>query len=186
MQDNEKIIYTPRTGEEMKKAVYGHPPIYLYSELCDLFRGQIAAHMLAKIFRYSNKIIILVQDPLKMNSGHWISLSAYPKRKEIYFFSSYGGKPDEEKNRWISFSNLLRSGQLDNPLNDALKQMLLLGWDIHYSEFPFQVEGDNTATCGIWTAAFLNSDLNPEQFYAFTKQHHLTPIDYYKAYFVKE
>lgn len=163
--DREKnIIYSPRTGSEMEKATLNRTPVYRYSELCELGKKHGAERMLSHMFKRSNDNIILLQDPDDMNSGHWISVSRKPRRKEIYFFSTYGGKPDVEKIQWISEDDLRESGQFMNIFNDGLRNLQKHGWEIHYNDFPFQKSGDNTAVCGIYTAAFLRSGLNPEQF----------------------
>ena len=91
------IVYEPRSGEEMADATMNKVPIYKYSELCQMCKGRDPVFMLSKMFGRSNDNIILLQDPKDMNSGHWISVSRNLPRKEIYFFSTYGGKPDVEK-----------------------------------------------------------------------------------------
>lgn len=158
------IIFKPRTDDELKSATDHKVPVYTYSDLCELSAKHGARTMLAQMFKRANQNIILLQDPSDMNSGHWISVSRNPKRKEIYFFSTYGGKPDCEKVRWINDDDLRESGQLDNIFNEGLRECQQHGWQIHYNDFPYQQEGDHTSTCGIYTVAFLNSGLNPDQF----------------------
>lgn len=180
------VLKTPRTGEEVSKAVVGRCPVYLYSDLVRCMKEKGAFRTLKWLFHISPKMIILLQDPKKMNSGHWVSLSINPRLNTIYFFSSYGGKPDVEKNEWVSNDDLIRSNQDGNILNDGLKEFAKLGWEVHYNEFPYQIVGDKTATCGIWCVAFLNSDMNPTEFGVFNKLHNLSAIDYFDAYFKKE
>ena len=176
------IIYRPRTGEERASAVPG-ASIHLYSQLCDnVARGGIR-RILSQMFKKGRKHIILLQDPDNMTSGHWMGLSIYPERREIYFFSSYGGKPDFEKRKWIPEDSLVQSHQNTDLFNDGLKEMMQDGWTVHYSQYRYQQEGDKTASCGVWTAAFLNSDLNPDDFWRYTTAYKLTPVEYYRAYF---
>ena len=158
------IVYKPRSGEEMTAATLHKAPVYEYSELCELAKNSDPARLLSHMFRRSNSNIILLQDPQNMNSGHWISVSRNPKRKQIYFFSTYGGKPDVEKIKWISEDDLRESGQFQNIFNDGLRECQKHGWEIHYNDFPFQKEGDHTAVCGIYTAAFLRSGKTPDEF----------------------
>ena len=179
---NDEIIYKPRTGDEMKMAT-NHAPIYLYSELCKQTQRLGIRRVLSNMFKKSKHNIILLQDPHKMNSGHWMSLSINPKKKEIYYFSTYGGKPDVEKNAWLSEDELLDSNQNTNIFNDGLKDLQKNGWTIHYNDHPYQKPGDGTATCGIYTAAFIRSGMNPDEFYIFNKRNGVTAVDYYKAYF---
>lgn len=158
------IIYKPRDGEEMEHAAANTAPIYKYSDLVELAEKHGSNRLLAMMFKRANNNIILLQDPSNMDSGHWISVSRNPKKKEIYFFSTYGGKPDVEKNKWINEDDLIESGQLLNIFNDGLRSAQEHGWEIHYNDYPYQKEGDKTAVCGIYTAAFLRSGLNPDEF----------------------
>lgn len=179
-----KAYYNPRSGKEIQKAVRGGCGLYLYSDLCDMMKKKGAVPTLEWMFLKHLKNVILLQDPKDMNTGHWTSLSLDPKRHAIYFFSSYGGKPDAEKNEWISPSGRVISRQDVNLFNDGLRDLLkYYHWQIHYNEVPYQIDGDNSATCGIWCTAFLNSNLNPTEFYRYSKDNRLTFFDYYLAYF---
>ena len=164
------ILFKPRDGEEMEYATLHKVPIYKYSELCELAKKHGATALLSRIFKKSNQNIILLQDPSNMNSGHWISVSRNPKRKQMYFFSTYGGKPDVEKIKWMNEDDLRESNQLINIFNDGLRECQNHGWEIYYNDFPYQKEGDNTAVCGIYTAAFLRSGQNPDEFEEETKK----------------
>lgn len=179
-----QILYCPRSGDEIQRAAYGSPPIYLYSTLCEeMKKTGNPVEVLENMFSKSLKNFILIQNPKRMNNGHWCSLSMNPYTREIYFFSSYGGRPDEEKNQWISRQGRILSGQDANLLNDGLKQMMKRGWTIHFNQYPYQVKGDKTATCGIWTVAFLNSNMNPDDFFQHCAKYNISAIDFYKQYF---
>ena len=186
---NDPVYLKPRNGKEMMYAIKegngrgGPIPICMYSDICRNVEKYGAVRTLQLLNKMGERVLILLQDPLNMRTGHWMSLSFYPLDKTIYFFSSYGGKPDEEKNRWIDVAARFSSGQARNALNDGLKELHKLGWTIHYNDYPFQKEGDNSATCGIWTAAFLNLGLNPDDFYKYVKKSHLTYKDFYNAFF---
>lgn len=176
------IIYKPRDGEEMERATLNRVPVYKYSDLCAMAEKTSPSQMLAHMFKRSNDNIILLQDPARMDSGHWISVSRNPRKKEIYFFSTYGGKPDTEKIRWMSDDDLKESGQKINIFNDGLRECQNHGWEIHYNDYPYQKEGDKTAVCGIYTAAFLRGGKNPDEFKAETlslARRHINPAVYY-------
>ena len=181
------IMYKPRTGDEMEAALDHKVPIHLYSDLAQLCERHTPIQVLANMFKRSNKHIILLQDPDKMESGHWISVSKNPRKKEMYFFSTYGGKPDVEKIKWISEEDRRRSNQLINVLNDGLEECQKHGWEIHYNDYPYQVEGDKSATCGIYTVAFLQSGKNPDEFREETlkiQDKGINPaVFYFKKYF---
>lgn len=176
------IYFNPRTGEEVSKSC-DDAPIYVYSELEKKMKKYGATNVLIEMMRRSRENFILIQDPDDMRSGHWTGLEFKPEEKEIYFFSSYGGKPDEEKNKWIPRKDRVESGQELNVLNDGLKCFAQNGWTVHYSQYKYQKPDDGTATCGIWTSAFMNSGLNPDEFNRVTKRQRLTPRDYYYAFF---
>lgn len=183
------IYSTPRTGDEMQRAIIPAEdgrtiPIHKYSEICQMMGEFGPMKTIKELYRRGGeKHLILLQNPENMNSGHWISLTILPRSHRIFFFSSYGGKPDEEKNRWLDRMARIASGQDRNPLNDGLKELHNRGWAIHYNDFPYQIEGDGSATCGIWTAAFLNMNLTPDEFEYFTRRHKLTYNEYYNAFF---
>lgn len=179
------FIYKPRTGDEMRKAT-GGLRVHVYSDICEEMKHNDPVGVLMKACFPFNKCVILLQDPKNMTSGHWTGLEFNPSKKEAYFFSSYGGKPDEEKNRWIDIDGRIKSNQEANPINNALKKLCERGWEIYYNDVPYQVEGDRTATCGIWVAAFLNSGLDPDEF---ARQNDMMERDvfyYYKKYFKNE
>ena len=182
---NDDILFTPRSGEEMMKAVPG-ARLIMYSNLCRMVKQQGIARVIGRLLKESDKYIVLLQHPKNSKTGHWLGLKILPKSKEIYFFNSYSGMPDAKKHEWLSEEHLLASGQDIDVFNDGLKYMAEQGWKIHYNDRPYQIEGDKTATCGIWTAGFLNSELDPDQFYFFNNFYRLTPQDYYFAYFTKK
>lgn len=163
-QREHDIVYEPRSGTDMEKATLKRVPIHLYSKLCEMARKHGSRALLSHMFKQANSHIILLQDPNDMNSGHWISVTMNPKNKEIYFFSTYGGKPDVEKLEWMNDDDLQESGQDINIFNDGLKDMQEHGWEIHYNDYPYQKPNDKTAVCGIYTAAFIRSGLDPEEF----------------------
>ena len=158
------ILFSPRNGEEMMKAVEYKAPIIMYSDLSKIAEKIGPVRTIAAMFKRSMKNIILLQNPNNMQTGHWFSVSCNPSKKEIYFFSTYGGKPDVEKISWISKNDLQKSKQTFNIFNDGLKIYQNHGWTIHYNDYPFQKRDDNTAFCGIYTAAFLRCNKNPDDF----------------------
>lgn len=178
-----EVIKNPRTGAELMRACPG-TPIYLYSKICERVKEVGISQTLAEMFGRSPRCFVLLQNPDNMDSGHWLALSIHPISREIYFFSSYGGKPDAEKDAWVEDNEQRRSGQELDVFNDGLKEMCKLGWTIHYNDHPYQWEGDRTATCGIWAAAFLRLNMNPDDFYFYTMRYHLNALDYYRSFFL--
>lgn len=186
--EEKRIVYEPRTGAEMLAAMRRRTPIYKYSELCKLGAKHGPARMLAWMFNRSENNIILLQNPEDMQSGHWISVSRNIPKREIYFFSTYGGKPDVEKIKWMNEDDLRESGQFLNIFNDGLRECQRHGWEIHYNDYPYQKPGDHTAVCGIYTVAFLRSGANPDEFEKKTMDLAKTGMNpavyYYHKYFM--
>lgn len=168
-KEQKKIIKVARSDVEMRKATLNQAPILMYSDLCKKAKKNGATRTIAQMFKQSPQNIILLQDPTNMNSGHWFSVSCNPAKKEIYFFSTYGKRPDVEKVSWIPKTLLKFSDQDVNLFNDALKEYQKHGWTIYYNSYPYQKEDVETATCGIFTAAFLRSGMNPDDFADYTK-----------------
>ena len=187
-QKEHDVMFKPRTGEEMERATLHKVPILKYSELCEKAKKIGPGRLLAQMFRQSENNIILLQDPNDMHSGHWISVSRNPRKKEIYFFSTYGGRPDEEKVAWIPEDDLRESGQFLNLFSKGLREAQEHGWEIHYNDHPYQVAGDNTAVCGIYTVAFLRSGANPDEFYksvcSLKRRGYNPAVYFYDQYFV--
>lgn len=172
----------------MEQATQHKVPIHLYSDLCKYGMKHGPDRLLAHMFRSNPDHIILLQNPSNMQSGHWISVSCNPQKKEIYFFSTYGGKPDEEKVDWMSEDDLRESGQYLNIFNEGLRNLQRHGWEIHYNDKEYQIPGDKTATCGIYTVAFLRSGKNPDEFEEETmrikRSGHDPAVEYYRRYFI--
>ncbi|DAC81711.1 TPA_asm: adenain [Sheep rumen MELD virus] len=164
-----RYMYQPQKGDVLQKACPPGTKVFRYRDLFDpnLMLGR--------------DNVILLEDPMKPNTGHWVALKLMPEYRQAYFFNSYGGKPDQKKNEWIPLELLQASGQDENVLNDILKGLALKGWTIHYNDYAYQKEGDKTATCGVWAAAFLNSEQNPDVF----KEKHFPLEAYYEALFRK-
>lgn len=179
---SDDIFHEPRTGKQVLEAVPG-AELAMYSNLNMLAKIYGIRRLLSMMMKRSDKWIILLENPMKRGTGHWMGLRIYPERHEIHFFSTYGGKPDAEKIEWIPQYLLEHSDQDLNVFNDGLKQLFYEGWNVHYNDHPYQFPRDGTATCGIWTAGFLNSDLNPDQFYLYNIKNHLGAQNYFNAYF---
>lgn len=82
---------------------------------------------------------------VKKNVGHWVLLFKL-NNKEIEFFNSYGGYPDDSLDK-IPFEYRQQSNQIYPILTELL---LNSGYKLHYNEFKFQKSGPNTKTCGRW------------------------------------
>lgn len=171
--------FRPTTGNEVGRASYD-VPVYLYSNIANLNPIDLPKLLGGK---RNQAMIILIEDPKTPDVGHWTCVVYNSKTDEYYFFSSYGGRPDEEKNSFIRESDLLASNQAKNFISDGLRILFDQGKKVHYNEYEYQTIGDNTATCGIWCVAFILSGMNPTQFHNFVTHNKLTAKDFYNKYF---
>lgn len=167
------------SDSEVYNASHG-TPVYLYSQIANMD----PAYLPTLLGGPKNSMIILVQDPRDPNIGHWTAVVYNINKDEYYFFSSYGGRPDEEKNCYMNERERLLSGQSSNFISDGLKRLFLQGKKVHYSEFPYQKVNDGTSTCGIWAVAFIMSGMNPTEFHRYIISRHITPEKLWYKYFV--
>lgn len=168
--------FKPRTAEEIVGATPG-ADYYVYVDLCKDRRH--AADILLSL---PEKSFILISSPTDKHKGHWVAISRDTTNRKIFYFDSYGYGPDRAKMKWLTPQQLRQSGQMRNLFNDGLKELCRRGWEVHYNDVKYQVEGDLSATCGIWASAFLNSEVNPDVFAA----HPPDLRNYYRVYFRKE
>lgn len=154
-----QYIDGPLTGREVSR-LSGTRRVLTYSEVVNaLNNGYYFTDLLDP---RTHSLIVLYE--WKPGIGHWVGVKLAPEEKEAYFFSSYGNKPDAELGKYLSTEQRRASNQSPNVINDFLKKLYLAGWVIYYNDFPFQREGDGTATCGRWLAKYLQSDMNPDEF----------------------
>lgn len=168
----------PTSDSEVYNASHG-TPIYLYSDISRMNPSNLPNLLGGP----HDSAIILVQDPRDPNVGHWTAVVYNPRKDEYYFFSSYGGRPDEEKVSFMSERERALSGQSQNFISDGLKRLFLKGKKVHYNEFPYQQVNDGTSTCGIWAVAFILSGMNPTQFHNYILRNHLTAEKLWNKYF---
>lgn len=170
----------PTTDKQLSVASNG-VPIYLYNKISK--ESPLNLPYMLGGRNLNPAMIVLIQDPKSPSVGHWVCVVYNKRRDEYYFFSSYGGRPDEEKNSFISPQDQIISGQNNNFISDGLRYLYSLGKKIHYNEFEYQKIGDKTATCGIWCVAFILSNMNPTEFFHFVKNKKLSAKDFFYLYF---
>lgn len=99
-----------------------------------------------------NKSICAVFILLKTseNSGHWTVIVKY--NENIYYFDSYGVKPDGE----LKFINSSMRSELNE--NNNILTKLIHGipssYNFTYNKVQFQSHENNINTCGKWTTVF--------------------------------
>jgi hypothetical protein len=119
--------------------------------------------------------LILLYTPHDPKSGHWVCLMRHPD--SIYYFDSYGDRPDEEEDL---------NGQ--SPTLTRLLQAS--GLPVFYNTHQYQKLRDDIATCGRWCAIRLHyKDKTEDQFNRIVKRFKGTPDEFVAAFvynFIKE
>lgn len=129
-----KEISEPLDDSEIKQFI-PDAQILPYNEL-------IKYKSLDELLPEGKTIFLLYQ--LSPNSGHWTVLRR--KNNHVYFFDSYGGKPDSQLN-FISETENQKLGITAPYLTQLMDQSNL---PIHYNTIPYQKDTNKTPinTCG--------------------------------------
>ena len=110
-------------------------------------------------------VIILIETTAD-NVGHWVALLRYGIT--IEFFNSYSGKPDFQKNNFISKEKNIEFGQTQNYLTSLL---LRSNFNIIYNKLQLQQYSNGSATCGRWVTlrllCLLNHNMDLKKFLEF-------------------
>ena len=144
-----------------------------------------------KLFRKLHNAVIGIVDPSDPHKGHWQALKVNPDKKEIYFFCTFGEAPDISKSTWmLKPEEREQSHQMRNVIEEGIKEYIKDGYKLFYNKKKYQKPGDKSLSCGIWVAAFLNSDKKPKEFNdevkEIRKQKQNPEEYYYKKIFAKE
>lgn len=105
---------------------------------------------------YGRVVILYEQMP---NIGHWVCLFNGPSDDDefgtIYFFDSYGLKPDDEQD-WIDIEFRQKNWQDRRYLSQLLKESPA---EVEYNEYKLQGKNQDIGTCGKWCIARLSMPL---------------------------
>lgn len=98
-------------------------------------------------------------------SGHWVCM--FKRKDMIEYFSSYGDKPEAERN-WLSQEQLDDLGQDEPYLMNLLKQSRCR---VFYSTHEYQSDRQDINSCGRWCVArLICKDISNQQFYNLVKE----------------
>ena len=124
-----------------------------YNEITDLLTKPI------------DYVIILIETTAE-STGHWVALLRYSNT--IEFFNSYSGKPDFQKNNFISKAKNIEFGQTENYLTNLLVKS---NFNIVYNKLQLQKYSNSSTTCGRWVVlrllCLLNQNMDLKQFLEF-------------------
>ena len=124
-----------------------------YNEITDLLTKPI------------DYVIILIETTAD-NVGHWVTVLKYGNT--IEFFNSYSGKPDFQKNNFISKAKNIEFGQTQNYLTNLLVNS---NFNIVYNKLQLQKYSNSSTTCGRWVVlrllCLLNQNMDLKQFLEF-------------------
>ena len=108
--------------------------------------------------------------------GHYCALIK-GKNNVIYFFDSYGGRPDIDQKK---FSGRYRKDLYEEKENSLIALLINSGCAVDYSNYKLQSRNPKVATCGRWCLTrCAMANLNNDQFADYIKKvanlKHLTP-----------
>ena len=150
----------PLNGNQILRIVKRAIPLWRYSDI-------IKKEALPDILGPHGDAIIWMANAKTPEVGHWTCVKMEERAKRVTFFSSYGGKPDEEKNMKMTEEELIRTNQLPNWLLHQLQLLRRMGYSIHYNDAKYQVTGDRSMSCGAWVAHYLTFPASVESFNAY-------------------
>jgi len=137
------------TGGELNGLLSGKANIVAYS---DLTRYKCIEDLLGK----NGRVVLLYE--VQPSVGHWTTIFYGPPQEEcdlefprIYFFDSYGLKPDDEL-EWVDIEFRQKAWNDMRILSRLLKNTPS---EIDYNNYRLQKMQKNVNTCGKWCAARL-------------------------------
>jgi len=113
-----------------------------------MYDNIIKARSLNTIFGKKDAVIIFYPNfkGARGTSGHYVTLIRNKANRTIYFFDSYGGKPDVDQKKYA----MNRDELYDEEHNSLIKLLLKKGWNVDYNHVPLQASSPDVATCGRW------------------------------------
>lgn len=114
-------------SDEVIKRLAPDLNVIVYSELSNMTPIQVL-----------NKMPLVILYQVTKNHGHWTLL--HKTKEGIEFFDSYGFEPDKQFNH-ISY-------QQPHYIAKLLFSLHQNGYNIHYSQYPFQQSKPGINTCG--------------------------------------
>jgi hypothetical protein len=153
-----KNLKISMTGQDIKNYL----PNCKMIEYNDLAKYNNINDLLTKPIDY---VIILIET-IAESTGHWVCVLKYGNT--IEFFNSYSGKPDFQKNNFISKAKNIEFGQIQNYLTDLLVKS---NYNIIYNKLQLQKYSNGSTTCGRFVTlrllCLLNHNMDLKQFLKF-------------------
>ena len=152
------LIKISMTGQDIKNylpncKMIEYNDLADYNEITDLLTKPI------------DFVIILIETTAE-STGHWVCVLRYSNT--IEFFNSYSGKPDFQKNNFISKEKNIEFGQTQNYLTNLLVKS---NFNIVYNKLQLQKYTNGSTTCGRWVIfrilCLLKDNMNLKQFLMF-------------------
>lgn len=132
------ILITPDNKDELYKSINSRKPSY---------------YMI--YYQTSNK--------KGQRYGHWCGLIIHPEIRQIWFFDSYGGFPDDQLEH-IDDDHRVVSNQINRDVGEFLYSMTRRRYKIRYNERCIQQLDKNISTCGRYIGLWIKKDIQPEKF----------------------
>lgn len=156
--DTKQIELTPMSNKDIE-LYFPDAPIYKYTDLKN-FKS------IDDLFKKANYFFLLYLD--SPSSGHWVC--CIKKNNNLYFFDSYGYKPDNELS-FVDCNKRKELGTAKTYLTDLFNKS---DYDISYNNFDYQNKKTNSQTCGRHCCFFLknciNNNMDLEDYYKYMQE----------------
>ena len=138
------------SNKDVLKLLDNKAKVVLYPELHKF-------HTIDELLHPYDAVFLLYE--LKPQYGHWTCL--FKRGKEVEFFNSYGGIPDETLKK---IPNTYKSESHQN-FPYLVNLLYNSPYEIHYNEYDFQKHSPDVKTCGRWAALrLLMKDFTIDEF----------------------
>lgn len=171
------LIYKALSPAELEKLWKKKLPFEKMIKVLD-YDDIIRTNNIDFLFNEDNKFIIFYPNYQSAQGlyGHYCALIK-GKNNKIFFFDSYGGRPDVDQKR---FSGGQRKSLYNEQENSLINLLIDSGYNVDYSHHKLQSKDPNVATCGRWSLTRCAlSDLTNDQFFkmikAISKKNNISP-----------
>nr|CAI9421340.1 PRO [Cafeteriavirus-dependent mavirus] len=144
--DIKKLLLTALSPQELRDLWHSTLPNETGINVID-YDDIINCKNINGLFRNDNKLIIFYPNHRgEVLYGHYCAL-IMGRNDTVYFFDSYGGRPDVDQKR---YSGTQRKDLYKEEENSLINLLLESGYDVDYSHHKLQSLTNNSATCGRW------------------------------------
>lgn len=168
-QQLKTLMSTSLSPEELRR-------LYLPKHIKVVMYDDVIKHPLEDLFKFDNCFVLFYPNEKNADgliNGHYVSVVR--NGNTIYFYDSYGDKPDTSQKTSLQRAELYKERH-----NSLIRRFIETGYNIDYNNHKHQSDKGGISTCGRHSLMrCLNSDLSNDEYHQLIKQlskkHHLTP-----------